>query len=400
MATTMTRHTQTGETPAGTRSERRLAGRLRSMVAADAASFALRFPSGYTVQVGARASDFCLDIRNDRGLRAVTSLDELRVCEAYMAADIDIEGDIRKAIGLREHLRDQNIWVTTWRHLQPLLHGRTKSNREWVSAHYDMDNLHLHFLDREYHTYTPGVFEHDDEPLEVASGRKLRLAFEGLGLKPGDRVLEPGPGWGSFIRYATRRGVYVKGITLSRHQLAYINEHIARDGWNADVEYMDFFRFEPTEQYDAIVLNGVIEELRDFPAVMERLARWIKPGKRVYLDFMAAREHFVFPAFISKYVYRGAVCRVFLPKLVEAITRSPFEMLAVHNDRRNYYLTARYWFENLERERDAVRARFGEAMYRLYRLYLGGTVNMLDHPTHFTTAYRIFLERPGDWRPL
>src|SRR4029453_17217830 len=171
MATTMTRHTQTGETPAGTRSERRLAGRLRSMVAADAASFALRFPSGYTVQVGALASDFCLDIRNDRGLRAVTSLDELRVCEAYMAADIDIEGDIRKAIGLREHLRDQNIWVTTWRHLQPLLHGRTKSNREWVSAHYDMDNLPLHFLAREYHTYTPGVFEHDDEPLEGASGR-------------------------------------------------------------------------------------------------------------------------------------------------------------------------------------------------------------------------------------
>jgi cyclopropane-fatty-acyl-phospholipid synthase len=75
-------------------------------------------------------------------------------------------------------------------------------------------------------------------------------------------------------------------------------------------------------------------------------------------------------------------------------------MLGVHNDRRNYYLTARHWFENLERERDAVRARFGEAMYRLYRLYLGGTVNMLDHPTHFTTAYRIFLERPGDWRPL
>jgi cyclopropane-fatty-acyl-phospholipid synthase len=389
----------TGHTQAGTRSEQRLAERLRSMVATDAVSFGVRFPSGCLVQIGAQPADFCLDIRNERGLHAVTSLDELRVCEAYMGGDLDIEGDIRKAIGLREHLHDQNIWVTAWRHLQPLVQGRAKSNSEWVSAHYDVDNLHLHFLDSEYHTYTPGVFEHDDEPLEVASDRKLRVAFDGLGLKPGDRVLEPGPGWGSFIRYATRRGVHVKGITLSRHQLAYVNDRIARDGWNADVEYMDFFRFEPIEQFDAIVLNGVIEELRDFPAVMARLARWIKPGKRVYLDFMAAREHFVFPAFISKYVYRGAVCRVFLPRLVDAITRSPFEIVAVHNDRRNYYLTARHWYANLERERDAVRARFGEAMYRLYRLYLGGTVNMLDHPTHFTTAYRMFLERPPDWRP-
>jgi cyclopropane-fatty-acyl-phospholipid synthase len=61
-------------------------------------------------------------------------------------------------------------------------------------------------------------------------------------------------------------------------------------------------RGEHDEQFDAIVLNGVIEELRDFPAVMERLARWVKPGKRVYIDFMAATEHSRFPAFISKYV--------------------------------------------------------------------------------------------------
>lgn len=68
----------------------------------------------------------------------------------------------------------------------------------------------------------------------------MRLAFEGLGLKPGDRVLEPGPGWGSFMRYATRRGVYVKGITLSRHQLEYVKTAIATEGWSADIEYQDF----------------------------------------------------------------------------------------------------------------------------------------------------------------
>ena len=384
----------------GTAAERRLGGVLRSIVADETVSFRVQFPSGYAVEFGRERPDFQLEIGDAQGLRAIRSMDELQICEAYMDGHLNIEGDIRKAIALREHLRENNVWITAWRYLQPILHGRTKSNAQWVSAHYDADHLHLHFLDREYHTYTPGVFEAEDEPLERASERKMRLAFEGLGLKPGDRVLEPGPGWGSFMRYATRRGVYVKGITLSRHQMAYVNEQIAKDGWSADVEYMDFFKYEPQEKFDAIILNGVVEELRDFPAVMERLARWVKPGKRVYVDFMAATQHFVFPAFVSKYVYRGAVCRVYMPRFVDAVTNSPLQMLRVDNDRRNYYLTAKHWFENFERNRELVREKFGERTYRLYRLYLGGTVNMLDHPTHFTTAYRVLLQMPTDWRPL
>ena len=382
---------------AGTGTERRLAELIRSTMRGVPIPFRVRFASGYAVELGTGIPQFQLEICDRRGLRAVQSLDELQICEAYMGGHLNIDGDIRAAVELRGRLKDQSPWITLWRYVQPLLYGRTKCNAAWVEAHYDADHLHLYFLDGTYHTYTPGVFEDESEPLEAASERKMRLAFEGLGLKPGDRVLEPGPGWGSFMRYATRRGVYVKGITLSRHQLEYVKTAIATEGWSADIEYQDFFAYEPGEQFDAIVLNGVIEELRDFPAVMERLARWVKPGKRVYIDFMAATEHFRFPAFISKYVYRGAVCRVYMPRFVEAVTRSPFEMLAVHNDRRNYYLTARHWFENLERNREQVRDRFGDPTYRLYRLYLGGTVNMLDDPDHFTTAYRVFLERPADY---
>jgi len=388
----------TQQTATGTASERRLADLLHSTVRTDAISFRIQFPSGYAASIGIREPDFELQICNGRGLRAVQSMDELRICEAYMDGDLNLEGDLRSALELRGHLKDSNVWVTMWRYIQPMLYGRQKCNAEWVSAHYDADNVHLYFLDSTYHTYTSGVFEDEQEPLEVASERKLRLAFEGLGLKPGDRVLEPGPGWGSFIRYATQRGVYVKGITLSRHQLEHVNNLITTQHWSADVQYIDFFDYEPNEQFDAIVLNGVVEELRDFPAVMERLARWIKPGKRVYLDFLAATKHFVFPSFMSKYVYRGAVCRVHLPRFVDAATRSPFEILAIYNDRRNYYLTAKHWFENLENNREHVRTRYGERMYRLYRLYLGAARHMLENPTHVTTAYRVFLEMPADYQ--
>jgi cyclopropane-fatty-acyl-phospholipid synthase len=129
---------------------------------------------------------------------------------------------------------------------------------------------------------------------------------------------------------------------------------------------------------------------------MERLARWVKPGKRVYLDFMAATRDFLFPAFISKYIYQGRTSRVYLPKFLKAVTHSPFEILALYNDRRNYYLTTNQWFENFERHQQAVRERFGERLYRMFRLYLAGNPVMLDHPSHLTTAYRVLLELPAD----
>lgn len=377
--------------------ERTLAKLMQRLIGAQPATpCSFKFPGGESVVFGCGPPEFQLEAINGRGLAALQSLDELRICEAYMAGDLDFEGDMRKAVVLRENLRDQNFWITLWRRLQPLLIGRAKANETWVQNHYDLNNIQLTFLDTAYNTYTPGVFEDESETLETASERKHRLAFEGLGLRPGDRLLDIGFGWGSFLRYAARRGVRVTGITLSRHQLQYAQELARREGLDAELSYADFFEFEPREKFDGISMLGVIEEIADYQTAMERIARWVKPGKRVYLDFMAATRDFIFPAFISKYIYQGGTSRVYLPKFIEAVTQSPFELLALHNDRRNYYLTAKHWYENFERNQQMVREQFGERMYRMFRLYLAGNPVMLDHPSRLTTAYRVFLELPVD----
>jgi cyclopropane-fatty-acyl-phospholipid synthase len=298
----------------------------------------MSFSSGYRVLVGRGTPAFHLAIHTERGLRAVQSLEELSICEAYMDADLDIDGNLLEAVALRELLNDQSVWITLWRKLQPILTGRRKANETCVQNHYDLNNIQLQFIDTAYNKYTPGVFEKESETLEVASERKHRLAYEGLGIGPGSRILDIGFGWGSFLRYAARRGVHVTGITLSRHQLAYVQrELVEKESLPAELVYSDFFDFEPEQSFDAIAMLGVIEELADYPRVMQRIARWVKPGGRVYLDFMAATQDFVFPAFISKYIYQGRTSRVYVPKFMDAVTRSRFELLAAHNDRRNYY---------------------------------------------------------------
>jgi cyclopropane-fatty-acyl-phospholipid synthase len=388
------------ELRAGTAAERALTRLLQKLVGPDpAVALTLSFASGHSVTLGKGQPAFQLEILNRRGLRAVQSLDELRICEAYMDGDINFVGDLRQAVNLREGLQDQNFWITLWRRLQPLLTGRARAHEKWVQNHYDANHIQLYFADRDYQTYTPGVFEDEQESLEAASERKHRLAFEGVGLKPGDRVLDVGFGWGSFLRYAARRGVHVTGVTLSQHQLQYVEQELVRkEGLQAELIYTDFFQYQPPEPFDAIVMLGVIEELADYPGVMQRIARWVKPGKRVYLDFMAATQDFIFPAFISKYIYQGGTSRVYLPKFIEAVTQSPFEILSLHNDRRNYYLTVSRWFERFEHNQQAIRERFGERMYRMFRLYLAGNPFMLSHPSHLTTAYRVFLELPADYQ--
>lgn len=380
--------------------ERRLEDQFRRALGPNpVVPFALELPSGRIVEIGASSPRFRCVVRSARGLSALTSFDELAVAEAYMDGDIDIDGSMRDALDLREMFDDQNILITAWRRIEPIVRGRRESNTKWVQNHYDADHVQLYYVDRDYNTYTPGVFEREDEPLEVASERKHRLAFEGLGLKAGDRILEVGFGWGSFLRYAARRGVHVTGLTLSRHQLEWVKSNIlAKEGLDADLIYTDFFDYAPkeNEKFDAIVMIGVIEELADFEGVMQRIWRWLKPGKRVYIDFMAATLDFVFPSFVSKYIYQGGTCRVYLPKFVEAATRSPFEIVEIHNDRRNYYLTAKQWYERYEESADDVRAKYGEKTYRMFRIYLAGAANMLDHPSHLTTAYRVFLEVPTD----
>lgn len=382
----------------GTVKERALADLLRKVVGdTPALPFSVKFASGYRVEYGLGRPAFELEIANGEGLRALLSLDELNVCEAYVAGDLDLKGDILKVAALRDHLEDQNFRVTLWRRLQPLLIGRFKAQQKWVQNHYDSDNIQLHFLDRDYNTYTPGIYEDEAETLETASERKHRLAFEGLNLKPGDRILDVGFGWGSFLRYAARRGVHVTGVTLSRHQLKYVQEELLdKEGLQAELTYENFFRYQPKEQFDAVVMLGVAEELADYAGIMERLGRWVKKGGRVYLDFMAATQKFVFPAFISKYIYQGGTTRVYMPEFIEAVSKSPFELAAVYNDRRNYYLTTKKWVERFEENREEIRAKYGEHLYRMFRLYLAGATVGLDHPSHLATAYRVFLEMPTD----
>jgi cyclopropane-fatty-acyl-phospholipid synthase len=353
---------------------------------------AVRLPDGTVQSFGAGEPVIEVVIENDAGLAAVSSLEELKVIEAYMRGDIDLEGDLFAAADLRSVMSDRQLITRAWTFVEPALRGRRKLNPEWIAKHYDSENMQLFAIDETYNVYTPGVYLTEDDSLEEGAERKLEYAFDSLALEPGDSVLDVGCGWGGFLRYCAARGVDATGISLSRHQLDFARRRLAEDGLEATLLYQDFFDYEPPARFDAISLMGSIEDLSDYDEVMRRLTAWLRPGGRIYLDFASVDRRFGIASFVTKYVWPGAFRMVYLPRFTRALAKHHVDIVELHNDRSNYNQWVRTGYERWMRRKPEIVAAAGETTWRMMRMLMAGTGHLMSDRSTRATAYRMVIQ--------
>ena len=339
---------------------------------------------------------FRVVLHNQRAVSALSSFDELRISEAYLDGDIDIDGDLLAAFRLRGELTDKHpllyLWSTYGRRL---IFGQVACDEKWVSEHYDNESdFYLLFLDKQARCYSHGYFESDDESLEAAIQRKLNTAYDVCGLRPGWRVLDIGGGWGAFTEHAGRRGVHVTSLTISVESERYINDLIKQQGLPCSVVSEHFLEYKSDEPFDAIVNLGVTEHLPDYAATLAQYRRLLKPGGRVFLDACASRTKYPFSSYTMSYAFPGNASPLQLSDYLRELEKTPFELIYIRNDRNNYRLTTKHWAENLDRSHDEIAERWGERLFRRFHLYLWSCVNAFDIDD--ITAYRLALELPRD----
>jgi cyclopropane-fatty-acyl-phospholipid synthase len=353
---------------------------------------AVRHPDGTVQSFGSGEPVIQVVIENDAGLAAVSSLQELKVIEAYMRGDIDLEGDLFAAADLRSVMSDRQLVTRAWTLVEPALRGRRRLNPKWIAKHYDSENMQLFAIDETYNVYTPGVYLSEDDSLEEGAERKLEYAFESLGLKPGDSVLDVGCGWGGFLRYCAARGVDATGISLSRHQLDFARRRLEEDGLEARALYQDFFAYDPPGRFDAISLMGSIEDLSDYDEVMRRLTAWLRPGGRIYLDFASVDRRWGIASFVTKYVWPGAFRMVYLPSFTRALAKHHLDIVELHNDRSNYHQWVRTGYERWMRRKDEIVEAADERTWRMMRMLMAGTGHLMSDRSTRATAYRVVLQ--------
>lgn len=375
--------------------ETRLAQRIRIHLADKVfAPFNVRLPNDDVYRFGDGDPTFTLSLKDQNTLSAIARFDELRFTEAYINGNLDIEGSMWDVVSCREVLRDVHPLHYLWWRMAPLLAGQLRTNQRAIAEHYEHESeFYLKFMDSS-RCYSQALFERDDEPLETAQRRKLDFVVDSCGLKPGDRVLDVGGGWGTFVEHAGKQGIRVTALTIARKSEEFINNLIRQLQLPCKVIYGDFYEHTSPEPYDAIVILGVMEHLPDYPAVVRQFQRLLKPGGKIYLDASSFRERYSKPTFISRYVYPGNHRFFCLHDFLAQVAKTNLEVRSIHNDRHSYYLTCREWAKKLDAEREEIVERWGERVYRIFRLYLWGS--SYSFFTRGMDAFRVVLERPQD----
>ena len=370
--------------------------------------FELELPDGALYTFGAQPgiagecvperARFRIRVRNQQGLRALSSFDEARTAEAFLNSDVDVDGEMLAAFELRKFFVDRHPLWSLWRFIPPLLFGQVASDKQGIPRHYDYgDEFYFSFLDRDVRLYSQALYTSETDTLEQAARHKLDYILEVCRLRPGADVLDVGAGWGSFSCYAAARGVNVTMMTLAHKQYECLTRLARNSSAPGRLEAVreSIYAYAPAKRFDAIVLLGVMEHLPDYAGLCRQFDALLKPNGRVYMDFSAIRKKYASSSVAYRHVFPGNHSPVVLPELLAAANASTFEPIAVHNDRHSYFLTLSAWARNLEAARDRLIPEFGARTFRLFQLYLWATAHALGRDGSLE-SYRVVIQKsPG-----
>lgn len=261
---------------------------------------------------------------------------------------------------------------------------KRRDNTAYISFHYDLSNdFYALFLDPEM-VYTCAYFADWGNTLEQAQIDKLEMVCRKLRLKPGERFLDIGSGWGALVCHAARyHGVKAHGITLSREQLAFAEEKVKRLGLQGQVtfEFVDYANLQG--KFDKIASVGMYEAIG-----LENNARYMRKVRSLLSDDGLFLNHAIsrrakrrsrwLPEKIrpeqralAKYIFPGGALDD-VGNTIAEMELAGMEVLDVEGWRKHYELTTRMWHDRLVARRDEAIRIVGEDKYRIYVAYLAG----------------------------
>ncbi|MET8633668.1 cyclopropane-fatty-acyl-phospholipid synthase family protein [Streptomyces sp. NPDC004680] len=361
-----------------------------------------------------------LVVRNRRALRRLLwKPGELGLVRAWVAGDLGIDGDLYTALdllagliwergedarSLTQAVRDPEVRAAV-RGLAKLagpfpppppppeevrrvrhLHTR-RSDRRAISHHYDVGNDFYEIVLGPSMVYSCAYWADPGSTLEDAQRDKLELVCRKLDLKPGQRLLDVGCGWGSMAVHAAREhGVSVVGITLSQEQAAFARKRVAEEGLTERVEIrVQDYRDVTDGPYDAISSIGMAEHVgaERYLGYARDLHALLKPGGRLLNHQIARRPQkdesaYSVDAFIDAYVFPDGELAP-IGTTVTQLERAGFEVRDVESLREHYALTLRRWVANLEAEWVRAQRLTSPGRARVWRLYMAASALSFEH---------------------
>lgn len=325
--------------------------------------------------------------------RCIATRDPATLAEAYVDGRVSVDGDLDAAVALAYYLGEQQggwrdklekLDVTRRLNLPSIRRGVDNETRD-VRAHYDEipDALFRTFLD-ERMVYSCAYFAHPGQSLEDAQARKLDLVCRKLRLRPGEKLLDVGCGWGALVVWAAQRyGVSALGITLSEKQAAEARRRVAAAGV-ADRVAIEVRHYADlaSESFDKVCSIGMYEHVgrARIASYVASVVRVLRPGGLFLNHGITVPMRSRGPtggSFIFRHIFPGAEIDD-VPHLAEEMERAGLEILDVQSLRPHYAMTLREWHRRFRLRRDEVARRVPPRILRAWDVYLAGCAHAFD----------------------
>ena len=355
------------------RIDRWLATRLQRTVTP--AGVRLELWDGTSSYDGANPPVGTLVVRDRRTLLGLVFDPDMHFGESYMTGRLDVRGPLEPVVEALTRLSQPKM---SWRdRLALTLPNSLAASRRNVHSHYDLGNeFYRLWLDQRL-VYTCAYYADETMSLDEAQLAKLDLVCRKLRLRPGERVVETGCGWGALALHMARHyGVRVTAFNISSEQLAFARERAVREGLDHRVEFIDDDYRNVSGRFDAFVSVGMLEHvgLRHLETVADVLRRTIHPdGGRGLLHFIGRDVRCPLNAWIRRRIFPGG----YTPTIAEVATHTlgpaGMSIIDVENLRLHYARTLAHWSDRFALAKDRVRQAYGDEFQRAWELYLAGS---------------------------
>ena len=276
--------------------------------------------------------------------------------------------------------------------------SKSKSN---VAHHYDIsDDLYELFLDTK-RQYSCAYFKNENDTLETAQNNKIDHIIKKLNLKPNQRVLDIGSGWGSLaIEIAKKSQCEVVGITLSENQLEYSKKKAKEMNLENQVQFKLIDYRQINEKFDRVVSVGMFEHVgrKFYNKYFKQISNFLKDDGIALIHTIGSVNPPRDPhPWITKYIFPGgytpSLSEISLPIEKSGLIISDLEILRMH-----YAHTLRHWKERFLKEKEKVLEMFDEKFFRMWEFYL--TASQMAFKWGDLVVFQFQLTKKKDTTPI
>jgi cyclopropane-fatty-acyl-phospholipid synthase len=336
--------------------------------------------NGERVTLGQGEATLGLQFRTREALGRSLLQTSLGLGEAYMRGDVVVHGDLPEVLvtlgGLYLDLQVERYIPAALRNAVARSLAQEKAD---IEHHYGRGNdFYEYYLDKKLQ-YSCGYFRSESDSLDLAQEQKLAHTVRKLDLRPGQRLLDIGCGWGHLMFHAAEHyGVSCVGITLCDNQASYIRAEAKARNLPVEVRVMNYLELDEADKWDRLVSVGMMCHVgeKNADAFYDKVNALLRPGAVCLLHCISKmRESSGADPFVAKHIFPGYWFFSLEGETHRAVERG-LNVMDVENLRRHYAMTIEHWRKSFHRNYNAIKLRMGydDTFMRMWDFYFASCI--------------------------